>query len=86
MGDGRDDFQCLRVTANLDCAKLEIGLFMQSHVQLDAAIVAADVEDMDCRRRALANGNIKLVNCALILNNCPAKMATCRHDNAFRRR
>ena len=85
VGDSGNDLEILSATANLHSAQFEIRAFMQRHIQFNAAIIAADVEHMDCGGCAFANGNIKLVDGSSVLQDRTREVAACRHDDAFRR-
>ena len=66
-------------------AEREIGALMEGDVHLDAPIGAADVEDIECGDRALAKGELDLLNPALVLHERARKAAARGHHDAFGR-
>ena len=85
MGDGGNNFEILGAAANLHCAQFEIRALMQRDIQFNAAIIATDVEHMDCGSCTFADGTIKLVDGSSVLQDRTREVAACRHDDAFRR-
>ena len=85
MADGGDQFDGLRALADQDRAQLEISAFVQRHVQRDAAIGAARIEDGQAVRAARADSDGEVTDALFAGADDVAVRLAGRHHDGFDR-